>query len=124
MEAFGDPVILGEAPSSLEPEDVQDLPMILLEHGHCLAEQVLSKCLELKCVIHDFRATSLETLRVMVLAEQGFTLIPKIAIRDDDKLCYIPFSKPIYRKLYAYYRQDTPREQTLLTLCEHLKDLG
>ena len=110
--------------SSLEPEDVENFPKILLEEGHCLAEQVLNKCLELNCVIHNFRATSLETLRAMVLAEQGFTLIPKIAIREDENLCYIPFSKPIHRKLYAYYRSDTPREKTLLTLCEHLKGLS
>lgn len=109
--------------SGLEPEDLENLPMILLEQGHCLAEQMLNKCLALKCVIHDFRATSLETLRAMVIAEQGCTLIPRIAIREDEKLCYVPFNKPIHRKLYAYYRPDTPRESTLVQLCEHLKAL-
>jgi len=43
----------------------------------------------------DFRATGLETLRLMVKAGTGITLMPEIAIDDNDEdISYIPFKEP------------------------------
>lgn len=108
--------------SSIRNEDLESQPMILLEPDHCLAELVFKKCVELKCVVNDFRATSLETLRAMVIANQGLTIIPKVAIREEEKLCYIPFEMPFYRTLYACYRPETPRQETLLKIYEQIKN--
>ncbi len=46
-----------------------------------------------------FRATSLETLRLMVKAGTGITLMPEIAIdfnpgKSENDICYIPFKEP------------------------------
>lgn len=64
----------------LRVADLQDEPMLLLEDGHCLRDQALEVCALAE--IHertDFRATSLETLRQMVAAGVGITLLPELA---------------------------------------------
>jgi len=66
------------------PSKVQDLKghtLLLLEDGHCLRDQALEVCSRVD--VHeaeDFRATSLETLRQMVVAGLGITLLPEYAV--------------------------------------------
>lgn len=64
----------------LRVHDLKNEPMLLLEDGHCLRDQALEVCALAE--IHertDFRATSLETLRQMVAAGVGITLLPELA---------------------------------------------
>jgi len=72
--------------------------LLLLEEGHCLRDQALAVCnLKGTNEEQDFRATSLETLRLMVKAGTGITLMPEIALtksQDEDDICYIPFKEP------------------------------
>ncbi|WP_116474287.1 DNA-binding transcriptional regulator OxyR [Zobellella maritima] len=55
--------------------------LLMLEDGHCLRDQAMGFCFAAG-VGEDthFQATSLETLRNMVAAGSGLTLIPKLAI--------------------------------------------
>jgi LysR family hydrogen peroxide-inducible transcriptional activator len=56
--------------------------VLLLEEGHCLRDQALEVCsLAGATERRDFRATSLETLRQMVAAGVGMTLLPELAVR-------------------------------------------
>jgi len=56
--------------------------VLLLEEGHCLREHALEVCsLAGATERRDFRATSLETLRQMVAAGVGITLLPELAVR-------------------------------------------
>src|SRR5215469_13946971 len=62
--------------------DLEDETLLLLEEGHCLRDQALEVCSGVG--VHDsqdFRATSLETLRQMVAAGAGVTLLPELASR-------------------------------------------
>jgi LysR family hydrogen peroxide-inducible transcriptional activator len=61
-------------------EDLRDQTLLLLEDGHCLRDQALEVC-SLVGVreAQDYRATSLETLRQMVAAGHGITLLPELA---------------------------------------------
>lgn len=55
--------------------------LLLLEDGHCLREQALSVCrLHGAGERTGFRATSLETLRQMVAASVGITLLPALSV--------------------------------------------
>ena len=56
--------------------------LLLLEDGHCLRQQTLDVC-ELAGAHErtEFRATSLETLRQMVAANVGITLLPALAVQ-------------------------------------------
>ncbi|MGH2341264.1 LysR substrate-binding domain-containing protein [Segnochrobactraceae bacterium EtOH-i3] len=57
--------------------------LMLLEDGHCLRDQALEVCrLSGARETSEFRATSLETLRQMVAAGVGVTLLPVLATRN------------------------------------------
>jgi LysR family hydrogen peroxide-inducible transcriptional activator len=62
--------------------DLADQHLLLLEDGHCLRDQALEVCtLAGAGEKEGFRATSLETLRQMVAAGVGITLLPMLAIK-------------------------------------------
>ena len=67
---------------SLSLDELSDQKLLLLEDGHCLREQALEVCrLSGANEKSEFRATSLETLRQMVAANVGITLLPTLAIK-------------------------------------------
>lgn len=62
--------------------DLADQNLLLLEDGHCLRDQALEVCtLSGAGEKEGFRATSLETLRQMVAAGVGITLLPMLAVK-------------------------------------------
>jgi len=67
---------------SLRLEELSEQRLLLLEDGHCLREQALDVC-RLSGALEktEFRATSLETLRQMVAANVGVTLLPTLAVQ-------------------------------------------
>jgi len=66
----------------LKLEDLSDQSLLLLEEGHCLRDQALEVCqLAGAGEKSGFRATSLETLRQMVAANVGVTLLPTLAVK-------------------------------------------
>jgi LysR family transcriptional regulator, hydrogen peroxide-inducible genes activator len=68
--------------SSLTLKDLADQRLLLLEDGHCLRDQALDVCqLAGSGEKTGFQATSLETLRQMVAANVGVTLLPTLAIK-------------------------------------------
>lgn len=86
--------------------------LLLLEEGHCMRDQALELCqLHGMSQELDFKATSLETLRQMVKAGTGITLIPKIAIGEHDEgIDYIPFTEPApTRTIGLVWRKTTAR---------------
>lgn len=81
--------------TSITQEDLKGESLLLLEDGHCLRDQALEVCMLIGAdEQQDFRATSLETLRQMVVANAGVTLIPHLATLSDQTLAYIPFDDP------------------------------
>ena len=67
---------------SLTLAELSHQQLLLLEDGHCLREQALDVCrLSGANEKSEFRATSLETLRQMVAADVGITLLPTLAVR-------------------------------------------
>ena len=67
---------------SLRMQDLGNERLLLLEDGHCMREQALEVChLAGAHEKSEFRATSLETLRQMVAANVGLTLLPALAVK-------------------------------------------
>lgn len=60
--------------------------LILLEEGHCLREQALDLCARRPAGTAGRHATSLETLRHMVAAEEGWSVVPLLSVPDPDPL--------------------------------------
>jgi LysR family hydrogen peroxide-inducible transcriptional activator len=68
---------------SLRVDALGDETLLLLEDGHCLRDQALDVCrLSGAQEKTGFRATSLETLRQMVAAGVGVTLLPALSVHD------------------------------------------
>ncbi|KJV30735.1 DNA-binding transcriptional regulator OxyR [Luteibacter yeojuensis] len=66
----------------LRMDDLAEQNLLLLEDGHCLRDQALEVChLAGAGEKSGFRATSLETLRQMVSANVGITLLPTLAVK-------------------------------------------
>ena len=75
----GDPLARRD---SLSLAELSQQKLLLLEDGHCLREQALEVCrLSGANEKSEFRATSLETLRQMVAANVGMTLLPVLATK-------------------------------------------
>jgi LysR family hydrogen peroxide-inducible transcriptional activator len=73
---------LAQRKARLKLADLEDESLLLLEDGHCLRDQALELCqLAGAGEKVGFRATSLETLRQMVAANVGITLLPTLAIK-------------------------------------------
>ncbi|MFH2203426.1 MAG: LysR substrate-binding domain-containing protein [Elusimicrobiota bacterium] len=110
---------------TLKRSDIKGKQLLLLEEGHCLRDQALEFCSHVNVSeFPDFRASSMETLRQMVAANVGMTLIPKLAMRKNDGITYTPFSKPKpARRIALYWRKSSIRKKLLDSLCDELQKL-
>ena len=62
--------------------DLEGAELLLLEEGHCLREHALEVCALADAHERvDFHATSMETLRQMVAANVGITLMPMLSVK-------------------------------------------
>jgi len=101
----------------VKPEHLSGYEISLLAEGHCLRDQALDVCHSGGATdIGSFSATSLETLRYMVEAQEAITLIPQLAVTINgsgkryQNLKYLGFSKPKpCRQIALVYRKRTAR---------------
>jgi LysR family hydrogen peroxide-inducible transcriptional activator len=105
-------------------EDLQSETLLLLEDGHCMRDQALAVCA--RGDVHesqDFRATSLETLRQMVVTGAGVTLLPELAsvgsYANTKGLAIRPFAKPVpTRSIGAIWRKSSARLAAIEAVCD------
>jgi LysR family transcriptional regulator, hydrogen peroxide-inducible genes activator len=107
----------------LKPADLEGEKLLLLEEGHCLRDQALEVCERAGTEEQDFRATSLETLRQMVAAGLGITLLPRLAAEGPFAsargLVVRPFSPPApSRVIGAAWRPSTSRGEAIAAICD------
>ncbi len=109
--------------------ELQGVELMLLEEGHCLRDQALEVCRQAEGgEAAQFRATSLETLRQMVAAGVGATLLPALAAAasrsgpDRGAVALRPFEAPEpSRELALYWRRGSAREATFRELAEAVR---
>jgi LysR family hydrogen peroxide-inducible transcriptional activator len=97
-----------------EPVDLgvlADEHVLLLEEGHCLRQQALDVCrLAGASERRGFRATSLETLRQMVAAGVGITLLPRLAcqppVPPSDDIKVLRLAEPVPRREIAMFSRE------------------
>lgn len=113
----------------LSLDDLDGETLLLLEDGHCLRDQALAACrLARVREAPDFRATSLETLRQMVAAGVGITLLPSLAVEQQGSrvppMAVRRFQDPEpSRTIAAAWRPGCAREQTIGYLCDAIESL-
>jgi len=97
--------------------------VLMLADGHCLRDQALGFCFAAGAIEdNSFKATSLETLRHMISAENGVTLLPQLAIplnRNQAGVKYIPFEPPVpSRQIVLLSRNNSARQACFDKLAE------
>lgn len=109
----------GDGYYQMSVSDLKNYPILLLEDGHCLRDQVISACrLTPQKDTHRFNqslgATSLQTLVQMVQHGYGATLLPSMAIDTKNfpkGLEIRRFKNPQpYREIGLVWRRFDPRE--------------
>ncbi|MEQ8859541.1 MAG: DNA-binding transcriptional regulator OxyR [Pseudomonadales bacterium] len=111
------------AQRSVRLSDLDDEQVLLLEDGHCLRDQALDICHAHNAVENtNFRATSIETLRQMVAANVGITLMPELAITSrSGPVRYLPFKgDDPHRDIGLCWRSTSTRSDLLRELAEVL----
>ncbi len=103
--------------------DLEGETLLLLEEGHCLRDQALEVCAHVGTEEQAFRATSLETLRQMVAAGLGLTLLPRLAAEgpfaSTRSLAVRPFAAPSpNRVIGAAWRRSTSRAEAIRAVCD------
>ena len=113
---------------SVQPRDLDGQTLLLLEDGHCLRDQALEVCaLSSAQEKHDFRATSLETLRQMVASGAGITLLPELASRGAygtaRGVTIVPFAKPVpVRHIGIVWRKTSARAKAIEAVGREITD--
>lgn len=93
---------------------------LLLEEGHCLRHQALALCSDVGQ--RERHGTSLETLKYMVAAREGCTLMPALAARESAGIRYAPLPSPAYsRDIALAWRRSDPRADEYRTLAARLR---
>ena len=102
-------------------EDLTRENVLLLEEGHCMRDQALAICgAQSSDQREELKATSIETLRQMVAAGVGCTLLPRLASLPGtgslpgDTVLIRPFVQPMpTRTIGLAWRRNFPRESTI-----------
>ncbi|WP_284943886.1 LysR substrate-binding domain-containing protein [Acidisoma cladoniae] len=115
---------------AMSAEDLQDEDFLLLEEGHCLRDQALSLC-GARAPRDRRSASSLEMLRHMIGAGEGFSLLPLLSVRDRHDLDGLAAIRPVEvftggetagRTIGLAWRARDPRAEAFLRLGAFLRD--
>lgn len=103
--------------------------LMLLEEGHCLRDQALTLCHRYGAHEYDgFRGTSLETLRQMVIAGMGLTLLPQLACSKAGTQSHIAFlpleTDGFQRDIGLYWRKSSNANDVMTKLATLLTDVA
>ena len=125
------------ARSTVRAEELKKETMLLLGTGHCFRDHVLEVCPEFARFSSDaegirksFEGSSLETIKHMVAAGMGVTLVPRLSVpkealearprrRKDDPtfVKYIPFEgDPPSRRVVLAWRRSFTRYEAIAAL--------
>jgi LysR family hydrogen peroxide-inducible transcriptional activator len=102
--------------------------LLLLTDGHCLRDQALAVCGQREAPVDneagDFRATSLETLRQLVAAGLGSTLMPALAVAGakDQGFAVRPLTTDASRRIGLVWRRAYPKGADLELLAQVIRD--
>ncbi|MCE0493959.1 DNA-binding transcriptional regulator OxyR [Vibrio salinus] len=133
IEVYQEPLSVA-VPSDHEWADREVIDMSLLSgktvlslgDGHCLRDQALGFCFAAGAKDDErFKATSLETLRNMVAAGTGITLLPELSLpaeHERDGVCYIRATNPVpSRTIVLVYRPGSPLRERYEQFAQMIK---
>jgi LysR family hydrogen peroxide-inducible transcriptional activator len=110
--------------------DLRRETILYVAEGHCLREQTIAVCgahgRREAARTDAFKGASLETLRRMVAAGLGFTLLPALALDVGDavqaRIFCRPFAGKAFRRIGLVFRETYPREEDMRLLGDCIRD--
>lgn len=111
----------------INPSELSDEKVLLLNSGHCFSNQVTQACPELSRKGEILQGNSLETIRNMVASNLGITVLPcsATAARYNNPLIkVIPFAAPApTRRIAIAWRKSFVRLEAVEKIAESIKDI-
>lgn len=105
----------------IEIDELVNESLLLLDEGHCLRSQMLKLCSGSYNYADDFRAASLETLRMMVKSGIGITLMPSVSIYPGETdIKYIPIKTKPYRTIGLFWKKNNFRKDLFENIASQL----
>jgi LysR family hydrogen peroxide-inducible transcriptional activator len=114
------------AQASVSAEVLKQETMLLLGTGHCFRDHVLEVCPEYARFSSDaegirksFEGSSLETIKYMVAAGMGVTVVPQLSVPAEPErhVAYLPFSDPVpTRRVVLAWRRSFTRYEAIAAL--------
>lgn len=111
---------------AITAEELKKETMLLLGTGHCFRDHVLDVCPEFARFSSDaegirksFEGSSLETIRHMVAAGMGVTVVPRLSVpaTPDAHVAFIPFKgHPPSRRVALVWRRSFTRYEAIAAL--------
>jgi LysR family hydrogen peroxide-inducible transcriptional activator len=110
----------------ISAEELKRETMLLLGAGHCFRDHVLEVCPEFARFSSDaegirksFEGSSLETIKHMVAAGMGVTVVPQLSIPPEPHphLVFVPFEDPVpTRRVVLVWRRSFTRYEAIAAL--------
>ena len=107
-------------------EELKRETMLLLGAGHCFRDQVLDVCPEFARFSSDaegirrsFEGSSLETIKYMVAAGMGVTVVPQLSVPAEPHphVAFVPFKPPVpSRRVVLAWRRSFTRYEAIAAL--------
>lgn len=123
------------AQSEVTSDEMKNETMLLLGSGHCFRDHVLEVCPEFarfssnaEGIRKSFEGSSLETIKHMVAAGMGVTLVPRLSVpkealaakakrHEDAYVKYLPFAgDPPTRRVVLVWRRSFTRYEAIAAL--------
>lgn len=110
----------------ISAEALKQETMLLLGTGHCFRDHVLEVCPEFarfssnaEGIRKSFEGSSLETIKHMVAAGMGVTVVPQLSVPREPHphIAYIPFEAPVpTRRVVLAWRRSFTRYEAIAAL--------
>ena len=107
----------------ISAEELKNETMLLLGTGHCFRDHVLEVCPEYagfssnaEGIRKSFEGSSLETIKYMVAAGMGVTVVPQLSVPAEPErhITYIPFADPVpTRRIVLAWRRSFTRYEAI-----------
>lgn len=116
----------------IKVDDLANETLLLLKAGNCFRDQVMEACPACRADVftrnriqQTLEGSSIETIRHMVMAGSGVTVLPNCSITGSEEenslLEYRPFSRPVPKREVALaYRDSFPRKKLIQLLTDSI----
>ncbi|MFM1977620.1 MAG: Hydrogen peroxide-inducible s activator [Pseudomonadota bacterium] len=112
---------------SINPEELADEKILLLNSGHCFSNQVMQACPRLSRNGEILQGNSLDTIRNMVASNLGLTVLPASATIEryqNPLIKVVPFTKPAPKRQIALaWRKSYGREKAVEEIAKSIRQL-